>query len=425
MKQAAICTIGDEILIGQIIDTNSSVIANNLNRIGIRVQSMLSIGDDNKQIIDSLNNCLRYNDIVIVTGGLGPTKDDITKKALATLFGTTEFETNAEQLSIVKSILSYRGIELSKINIEQALVPKGSKVIPNLIGTAPCISLHFSKKQYPHSPILYSLPGVPFETIALLPKVIEDICNSMCLDKIIHKTIATFGIPESTLSDKIEEWENALPKELKLAYLPNPIYGVRLRLSIYDDKGDGMEIINREFKKLIPLLGDSIYGEDDDSLQKVIGDILIRENATLCTAESCTGGRIASLITSVPGSSKYYKGSIISYHNDIKISMLKVREDTIKNYGAVSKECACEMAEGAINALNCDYSIAVSGIAGPDGGTKEKPVGSVWIAIGKRNILGEIETIPRFLRFTSDRERNIERFASNSLNLLRTCIIKH
>lgn len=427
MLKAAICTIGDEILIGQIVDTNSSHISQELNNIGVKVQYMDSFGDDHREIITNLNHALTDHDIVIVTGGLGPTKDDITKAAISELFGTHQYYHSDAQFAIIERILTSRGIELSDINRAQALVPKGSEVIPNKLGTAPCMVFRFTKEKYPHTPTLYSLPGVPFEAIGLLPEIINDIRKHHKLEAIHHKTLVTFGIAESTLSKMIEPWEKSLPKEMHLAYLPNPIIGVRLRLSIYTgDKDEEIRKIDAEFNKLRPILSDAIYGEGDDSLQSVIGRYLTQNKMTLSVAESCTGGRIASLITSVAGSSAYFYGSVTSYDNSIKENVINVPKQIIAEYGAVSPQCVEAMATGVRSLMKTTFSVATSGIAGPGGGTPEKPVGMAWIAVSYLDpISGKEEVVSQKIAFKSSREVNIDRFSSNALNLLRLQIEKH
>lgn len=427
MLTAAICTIGDEILIGQIVDTNSSHISRALNSIGVKVRYMNSFGDERSEIISNLDQALSQNDIVIVTGGLGPTKDDITKSALAELYGSTGFYQNEAQFEIVKRIVTRRGIELSDLNRAQASVPQGSIVIPNQLGTAPCIVFRFPEERYPHRPTLYSLPGVPFEAIGLLPDVISDIKSHYQLADIHHKTLVTFGIPESTLAKQIEPWEDALPEDIKLAYLPNPIVGVRLRLSTYGGvKDEEIRRIDTEFEKLREMLGDAIYGEGEDTLQIVIGKHLKNKGMTLSAAESCTGGKIASLLTSVAGASQYFYGSVTSYDNSIKENILGVPHEIIAQHGAVSQECVEAMAKGVNRIMNTDFAVATSGIAGPGGGTPEKPVGTAWLAVAYRDRKsGREEVISKKVAFNSSREVNIDRFASNALNLLRLYLESH
>jgi len=420
MIQAAICTIGDEILIGQIVDTNSSHIAGMLNSIGVRVANMSSISDNNQDIISSLDTLLRKYDIIIVTGGLGPTKDDITKKALAELFGSDSYYHHEEQWEIVKRILTSRGIELFDTNYAQADIPEGAEVIPNKLGTAPCMVFRFPKTKYSHCPILYSAPGVPFEAIGLLPDIKKDICSHFKLQSIHHKTLTTFGIPESTLAKQIEQWENSLPSDMHLAYLPNSITGVRLRLSIYGgDKETNIRRIEEKFTEVREILGDAIYGEGEDTLQDVIVSRLIQNHKTLAVAESCTGGRISSLFTQIPGVSQCYLGSVTSYANSVKMDILGVSQEILNTKGAVSSECAEAMAAGVLKALGSDYAVSTTGIAGPDGGTPEKPVGTVWVGVAKREKNGNITVLSKSFRFSSNRTVNIDRFTSSALNLLR------
>lgn len=420
MNQASICTIGDEILIGQVVDTNSSHISQALNSLGIKVSRMVSIGDDHDSIISFLDEELAGNDIVIVTGGLGPTKDDITKKALADLSGAGSYKTDERQLEIIRRILSSRGIEALDINLAQAAVPDTCEVIPNKLGTAPVMVFRFPKERFGHNATLYSLPGVPFEAIGALPDVVNDIKEHYSISDIFHKTVMTFGIPESVLAKTIEDWEDALPEDMHLAYLPNPITGVRLRLSIYGGTRETEETrINEELAKLKPILGESLYSEQDDTLQECIGRMLAGSGKTLSAAESCTGGTISALMTSVPGSSDYYLGSVTSYANSVKTNILGVDPKIIERYGAVSSECVSHMAEGVRRLTGSDFSVATSGIAGPGGGSDEKPVGLVWIGVSSAEGTETYKMV-----FKGDRKRNIERFASSSLDTLRKKIKK-
>lgn len=410
MARASICTIGDEILIGQIVDTNSSHIARALNACGVKVNSMLSIGDDYETIINSLKAELTENEVVIVTGGLGPTKDDITKKALAELSGATQWKEDARQLEIIHRILHSRGLDVLDINRAQALVPETCEVIPNRLGTAPIMVFRFTAESFGHATTLYSLPGVPFEALGALQDVVDDICIHNNLKKIYHRTIMTYGVAESALAKRIEAWEDALPEDIHLAYLPNALTGVRLRLSAYGDADTQQERIEAEIATLKNLIGDVIYSYEDDTLEGCIGKLLKRYSKTLSTAESCTGGLIASMITSVPGASEYFLGSVVSYANSVKQDVLGVPEDILKNFGAVSSECVGAMADGVRKLTGTDFAVATSGIAGPGGGSEEKPVGLVWIGVSSKR---GTETFK--LVFNSDRKRNIERFASSAL----------
>ena len=413
MKTAAICTIGDEILIGQIVDTNSAYIARELNLLGIQVKHMTSIGDDRGRILAELGNCLDRNDIVIVTGGLGPTKDDITKDALRELSGSRGYKESPEQMAHIERILGARGIPLIDTNRAQALVPDACTVIPNKLGTAPCMAFYGLGAR--GQAALYSLPGVPFEAIGLLPDVMADIRRHFALEAITHHTVVTFGIPESTLAKQIEAWEDALPANIHLAYLPNPTIGVRLRLTQFGGKADFTPYL----KQLQAILGNAIYGEGEDTLQEVIGRKLRSAGKTLALAESCTGGHLSELITSVPGCSDYYKGSVTSYSNEVKMNVLGVRSETLSRFGAVSEPCVREMAAGVLRVLDTDYAVATSGIAGPGGGSLEKPVGTAWLAAAKKQADGSVTVATQCVRFAASRAVNIERFASHALDLLR------
>lgn len=414
MTGASICTIGDEILIGQITDTNSAHISRALNSLGIKVSKMVSIGDDHNLIVESLKKELQENEIVITTGGLGPTKDDITKKALAELSESTSYKTDQRQLEIVHRILSARGLDILNINLAQADVPENCEVIPNRLGTAPVMVFRFPEERFGHKATLYSLPGVPFEAIGALDDILNDIKEHYFLSDIYHRTVMTYGIAESALAEMIADWEDNLPADMHLAYLPNALTGVRLRLSIYGGMREDQEArIENELKGLHAILGDIIYSDKDDTLESAIGEILKATGKTLSTAESCTGGMISSLITSVPGSSEYFLGSVTSYANSVKENVLGVPSKIIEEYGAVSSECVSAMAEGVRRLTGSDYSVATSGIAGPGGGSDQKPVGTVWIGVSSH-----MGTETFSLRFNSDRKRNIERFSSSALHIL-------
>lgn len=415
MTQASICTIGDEILIGQVVDTNSSHISQALNSLGVRISRMISIGDDHDEIIDSLSNELKHNEIVIVTGGLGPTKDDITKKALYDLSGAKGYKTDERQLEIIRRILSSRGLDMLDINRLQADVPDTCDVIPNRLGTAPVMAFRFAEDKFGHKAVLYSLPGVPFEALGALGDIVEDIKANFGLSDIYHKTIMTYGMAESALSKLIAPWEDTLPADMHLAYLPNPLTGVRLRLSIYGGRREEEEArIEAEMARLRAIAGDIIWSEQDDTFEACIGRKLSESGKTLSTAESCTGGTISSLITSVSGASEYFLGSVTSYANSVKINVLGVPAEIIEKHGAVSSECVAAMAEGVRRLTGSDFSVATSGIAGPGGGSDEKPVGLVWIGVSSEK---GTETFSHVFR--NDRKRNIERFSASALNHLR------
>ena len=415
MTQASVCTIGDEILIGQIVDTNSSRISQALNIAGIRVKRMLSIGDERKEIIDSLREELEINDIVISTGGLGPTKDDITKAALATLSGSRKYVENETQLAIIHRILSSRGLDVLDINRAQAMVPDTCEVIPNNLGTAPIMVFRFEEKVFGHPATLYALPGVPFEALGAVPAVIDDIKAHYPVEDIYHKSVMTYGMAESALSKLIEPWETALPADMHLAYLPNQLTGVRLRLSIYGGEKEKEETrIEAELKKLEAILGDKIYSDSDDNLQNTIGRLLKGTGKTLSAAESCTGGEIASLI---PGASEYFLGSVTSYAISVKESVLGVNPATIEKCGVVSREVAAEMAEGVRNLTGSTYSVATTGLAGPLGDGVNR-VGTVWIGV-----CGPSGTKTLTKNYQNDRMRNIERFSATALDFLRQYIL--
>lgn len=415
MTKASICTIGDEILIGQIVDTNSSHISQALEAAGVKVTRMLSIADDHDAIIESLDGELRRNDVVIVTGGLGPTKDDITKKALGELSEATSYKTDDRQLEIIHRILSSRGLDLLEINIAQASVPETCEVIPNRLGTAPIMVFRFQKEKYGHQTTLYSLPGVPYEALGALQDVIEDIKANNSLADICHKTIMTYGVAESALSEMISDWEDNLPSDMHLAYLPNQLTGVRLRLSSYSADESALNTAISELKAII---GEYVYSDHDDTLQEALGRLLSIHGKTLSTAESCTGGTISQLITSIPGSSEYFLGGVTSYANSVKTGVLGVAPEIIEKHGAVSSECVAAMAEGVRRLTGSDYSVATSGIAGPGGGTPEKPVGTVWVGVSSQK---GTETYK--VQYKGDRKRNIERSAAFALNSIRKKIL--
>ena len=419
MTNASICTIGDEILIGQIVDTNSSWISRALEEIGIKVTRMLSIGDDSGEIIGNLENELRHSGIVVTTGGLGPTKDDITKAALAKLSGSSTYIENPVQLEIIHSILQARGLDVLDINKAQALVPDTCEVIPNRLGTAPVMVFRFPEERFGHPATLYSLPGVPFEAIGALPDVIDDIKAHTPLTDIFHKCVMVAGLAESALSKLIEPWEDSLPDDIHLAYLPNQLTGVRLRLSIYGgDKEEEERRIDECFALLKPILGDMIYSYTDDTLQNAVGALFRGTGMTLSAAESCTGGMISSLITSVPGASEYYLGSVTSYAVAVKEKVLGVNPETVKEYGVVSSEVAAAMAEGVRRLTGSTYSVATTGLAGP-GGDERNPVGTVWIGMSGPNGTATLKKV-----YKNDRKRNIERFTSAALDALRLFVLK-
>lgn len=410
---AAIITIGDEILIGQITDTNSAWLGQELGKAGIRVNYRCSVGDQKEHIIHALNEAKKYADIIITTGGLGPTRDDITKHTFCEYFNTS-LVLNERVLEWVTRIFRMRKLPMIESNKQQAMVPANCEVLFNKTGTAPGMWFESEGK------IFISMPGVPFEMKNIFEvECMPRIKSKMMLPAIIHRTIQTTSIGESFLAKKIEDWENALPDHISLAYLPS-VGQVRLRLSGYGSDHTSLEKdMNKAVEDLYHLAGEYIFGEEDDTLQLVVGAMLKEKGKTLSTAESCTGGYLSHLITSIPGSSAYYRGSIISYANDVKTNELGVSEEILKTSGAVSEACVKQMAEGARKKLKTDYAIATSGIAGPDGGSAEKPVGTVWIAVSTPE-----QTIAQQFNMGDNRERTIHRTALQGLDILRKLLIE-
>ena len=419
MISASICTIGDEILIGQIVDTNSAHISKELNSIGIKVGRILSISDNRDDIFNSLTQELKNNEVVITTGGLGPTKDDITKAVLAELSGAKNWITHQGQLAVVKRILHSRGLDLMPINIAQASVPDSCEVIVNHKGTAPILVFRMSEELFGHPTTLYSMPGVPFETLAALPEVLDDIISHNELTHITHRNIMTFSVAESALSEMIAPWEDSLDPDMHLAYLPNTLTGVKLRLSIYGgDQKDNLSRISARIEELKTILGPIIYAEEEDTMQNVLACLLKKNGLTMSAAESCTGGMVSHLMTSLEGASEYYLGSVTSYANQVKTHVLSVPEKTLETYGAVSSQTAAAMAEGVRKLTGSDFAVSTTGLAGPSGGTDENPVGTCWIGVSSK-----LGTLTTKVHFSGDRKRNIERFAASALDTLRKKVI--
>jgi nicotinamide-nucleotide amidase len=412
MTLAEIITIGDELLIGQVVDTNSAWMAQRLNEIGIKVKQITSVSDDEEHIKSALNEAKKRADIILITGGLGPTNDDITKYTLCKYF-KSNLRFDEEAFMNVERIFKARGREVTEVNRKQAEVPEKCDVIQNANGTAPGMWFDIKDK------IFISMPGVPHEMKPMMKGyVLPELKLRFNTNKIYHKTILTQGIGESHLAEKISDWEKNLPKHIRLAYLPAPGL-VRLRLSGEGDNEETLkEEINDLVNKLQPLAGEFIYGYDDDTLEKLIGDLLRNKNKTISTAESCTGGYIAHRITTVPGSSDYYMGSVVAYANDIKENFLNVSHATIEMHGAVSEEAVLEMAQSVRTKFQTDCSIAVSGIAGPGGGTEEKPVGTVWLAIVTNN-----KTFTKKLSLGNHRQRVIMETGLHALNNLRKLLL--
>jgi nicotinamide-nucleotide amidase len=412
--QVEIITIGDEILIGQIVDTNSAFMAELLNLNGISVKQISSVSDNREHIINALNEAKERADIILITGGLGPTKDDITKKTLCEYFNTTmRFDETAYQ-DVVKIFAAYNK-EVTPINRKQAEVPEICEVIRNHNGTAPAMWFDVDNK------VIVSMPGVPYEMKALMKdQVVPKLKSRFKFPVIYHKTVLTQGIGESALSERIADWEDSLAAvAIKLAYLPSPGL-VRLRLSTTgDNEKELIAAVDKKIEALKLIISDHIYGyetygQERKPMEQLTGELLNSKKKTVSTAESCTGGYISHLITSVPGSSAYYKGSVISYAYDIKEQELGIPEETLRKHGAVSQLVVEQMARSIREKYKTDYSIATSGIAGPTGGSAEKPVGTVWIAVATpQKVISE-----KFL-FGNNRERTIQKAAHAALNLLK------
>ena len=418
MVTAGICTIGDEILIGQIIDTNSSLISRALGEIGVKVGDMVSIADDRSSIIRRLCEELSMNQIVISTGGLGPTKDDITKDALAELSGSSRYIRHEGQEKLVYEILHSRGLDVLDINLRQADVPENCEVIVNRRGTAPIMVFRFPEERFGHPAALYAMPGVPYETEAALPDVMEDIRTHFPTSDIYHKSLMVYGLAESALSKLIEPWEDALPEDIHLAYLPNPLTGVRLRLSIYGgDRETEEKRISAQIEALKPYLGDRLYSLRDDTIEAALGRILSERGLTLAAAESCTGGEIAHLLTTVSGSSAYFLGSVTAYSAEVKVKVLGVPREVIEEKGIVSSEVAAAMAYGARVLFGSTFAVATTGWADVTGDEHE-PAGTVWVGVS-----GPDGTVTERYQYKGDRKRNIERFAASALDTLRRYII--
>ena len=409
---AEIITIGDEILIGQIVDTNSAWIAEQLNLIGIKILQKTSVGDDKNAILKALSDASKRVELVFITGGLGPTKDDITKQTLCEYFNT-KLVFNEQVFNDVEDIFVKRNLPMIESNRQQAELPENCNVIRNFKGTAAGMWFKRNCIEY------ISMPGVPFEMKAMMEtSILPLIQEKFELPVILHRTILTYGIGESFLAERIEKWENNLPDNIRLAYLPSPEH-LRLRMSIYgNDETLLSKTLDEQEVLLKSYLEKEIFGYGKQTLEEVVGLILKSRKATISTAESCTGGNIAHLITSISGCSSYFKASVVAYSNEIKANVLAVNPSDIDKYGAVSEEVVKQMADGAMRIFNTDYAIATSGIAGPDGGTIEKPVGTVWIAVASKD-----RTWAGKFIFSNDREINIRRASSTALDCLRRFLL--
>jgi len=407
--QAEIITIGDEILIGQIVDTNSAWMAQELNKIGVFVKQISSVSDNRTHILKALEEARGRADIILITGGLGPTRDDITKNTLCEYFGV-KLVFNDLIYADVEKIFARFGKPVTPVNRKQAEVPENCIPLHNAQGTAPGMWFEVDGKVY------VSMPGVPYEMKGLMEgEVLPRIKGQFQLPHIIHRTILTQGIGESALAERISAWEDGLETAgIKLAYLPSPNM-VRLRMTVSGPERAPLEKLIQEKEVLLrTLVSEYIFGSEEEKLEEVVGDILRQRGEKLGLAESCTGGYISHLITAIPGCSDYYEGSVVTYSYEQKERLLGVKRETLEKYGAVSKEVVSEMAAGAIRTLQVDHAIAVSGIAGPSGGTPDKPVGTVWIAVASGG-----KVIAEKYVFGHQRLRNIHVSADTALNMLR------
>jgi len=405
---AELLTIGDEILYGQIVDTNSQWMSVELDKVGIKVVHKTTVGDIESEILTAFAEAEQRADIILITGGLGPTSDDLTKPLLAKYFNC-ELKIHDEALAEITEFFKSRGRELTELNRQQAALPAACEKITNPVGTAP--GMWFNKGDK----VFMSMPGVPHEMKKMMTEqVLPRLSKKYQLPVIHHKLIRTIGIGESFLADKISDWEKSLPEHIKLAYLPS-LGEVKLRLTCF---GNTKETLQQEAdaltEKLKVLVGEHIYGYGENTIEIVIGKLLREKKLTLSVAESCTGGYVSHQLTTVPGSSDYFKGSIVAYANEIKMSALEVNENTLNEFGAVSEQTIIEMAQQVRIKFNTDIGVATSGIAGPDGGTPEKPVGTVWIAYCDKH-----KTVARKLQLSKDRMLNIRLSAMGIFNLIR------
>lgn len=411
--RAEIITIGDEILYGQIVDTNSQWMSQELDKVGIKTVRKTTISDERLDILNTFKEAESRADIILITGGLGPTNDDLTKPCLAEYFNS-DIILDEEALSEVTEFFKNKGLELSDINRQQAFLPECCERVPNKIGTAPGMWFERDGK------VFVSMPGVPHEMKLMMEEtVIPKLQSVFKTEVIFHKLVKTVGIGESWLSEVIKPWEDYLPEHIKLAYLPS-LGQVKLRLTAV---GDDLEQLKADVEEQIDILktyaGKYIYGYDKDQMETAVGEMLKKSGKTIALAESCTGGYVTHLITSVSGSSRYFQGSVVPYHNDFKINVLKVQEEAILNHGAVSEPTIIEMANRVRELFHADIGIATSGVAGPTGGTPEKPVGTVWIAYADGT-----ETVTKKLQLWKDRTLNIKATAVALLNLVRISLSK-
>jgi nicotinamide-nucleotide amidase len=404
-----IITIGDEILIGQIVDTNSAWMATELNKSGFELAQITSVHDNAVHIVESLNMALKRADVVLFTGGIGPTNDDITKQTLSAYFGSKLVFDESVLENINRLFATRINFVMNDLTRAQAMVPDNCTVIQNVVGTAPVTWFEKEGK------VIVSMPGVPYEMKhAMSTEIIPRLQTHFKTPVILHKTVQVFGFPESTLALKIADWEQELPEYIGLAYLPNSGI-IKLRLSGMTDDMLGLEFsMNQQVDKLSQILGNAIVATEDIPIEQLVGNILAGQGKMVATAESCTGGNIARSFTSIPGSSQFFKGSIVAYSNELKTDLLQVSKDDLEENGAVSRQVVEQMAQGVRKLLKTDVSIATSGIAGPGAGTVEKPVGTVWIAVCSEDTM-----ISREFHFGSLREQNILRATQAALLMLK------
>lgn len=403
--------IGDELLIGQVVNTNAAFIGQEMSAAGFAMTETVTVGDNKEAITEAVRSAMTKTDMVLLTGGLGPTKDDITKTMICEYFSRKLVE-DAQTLQWVTEIFAARGMAMTDTNRQQALVPEGCTVLPNRLGTAPGIWIEQDGK------VLVSLPGVPFEMEKLIKDEVVPRMKARNVGSLAqcYRVLQCTGITESGLSDLLEPYERQLPANMSLAYLPKPGI-IRLRLTGHGDDENTLKTeIEEQFAKLKERTAEYAFTDEDIPMEAVVGRLLAKAGKTMATAESCTGGYIAHLVTTIPGSSRYFKGSIVSYSNEIKRNLLNVREDNLKRRGAVSEQVVSDMALNTMELFDVDYTIAVSGIAGPDGGTDDKPVGTVWIAVAT-----PVRLVTKEFHFGSHsgRQQIIERSTHAALNMLR------
>lgn len=412
--KAEIIAIGDELLYGQIMDTNSHWISQELDAVGVRVVRKTTVGDNRIHILSAFEEAYKRADLILITGGLGPTQDDLTKPLLAEYFGCDIVEV-PEAVAAVSAYFLRRGREMTPLNILQGHLPSCCTYVPNEVGTAP--GMWFEQKGC----FWMSMPGVPHEMKKLVKDfVLPKLTQVFDLPVIYHKLVKTAGIGESWLADLIKDWENALPPHIRLAYLPS-LGHVKLRLTAFgEDRKVLAEEVEQQIQRILPTISSYVYGYDEETLETAIGKLLKYAGKTLALAESCSGGYVSHLITTVPGSSNYLRGTVIPYQNDLKEQLLGVNSVTLAQHGAVSEETVRKMAIGVKKLLGADFGLASSGIAGPDGGSKEKPVGTVWIACAGPDFVEA-----KLLQLTQDRMINIQLTGVAVLNLLRICFLKH